>query len=173
MTKTETTMYTLGQLARAIWPKGDMPPGLMDKVLMTPFVGVPLMLKTPPAKALAARDDTIDLRTLMSKLPANLPKSVKVEDQGTFWFGWYHYMKAIERVQTWGPAQLERAGRLLYGDRWQSELARALDINDRRVRQWMAKERPITAAIWADIAGLLRQRQQEGIALLAELDAGK
>lgn len=43
---------------------------------------------------------------------------------------------------------------------------------DGRVRQWMAGERPIAAGIWADIAGLLRQRQHEGMALLQELDAG-
>lgn len=69
-----------------------------------------------------------------------------------------------------GQEHLARAGRLLYGPRWQSELARALDINDRRVRQWMASERPIPPGIWADIAGLLRQRQGEGAELLRELE---
>lgn len=51
------------------------------------------------------------------------------------------------------------------------KLARALGVNDRRVRQWMADERPIPPGIWADIAGLLRQRQREGLALLRELDS--
>jgi DNA-binding transcriptional regulator YdaS (Cro superfamily) len=75
------------------------------------------------------------------------------------------------RTATAEREQLARAGRLLYGSRWQSELARALDVNDRRVRQWMSGERPIPPGIWADIAGLLRQRQQEGLALLREMDA--
>lgn len=65
---------------------------------------------------------------------------------------------------------LARAGQLLYGERWQSELARALNVGDRRVRQWMASERPIPPGIWADIAGLLRQRQGEGLALLREME---
>lgn len=66
--------------------------------------------------------------------------------------------------------RLQRCGQALYGDRWQSDLARALEVNDRRVRQWMAGERPIPAGIWVDIAGLLRQRQQDVLALLSELD---
>lgn len=66
--------------------------------------------------------------------------------------------------------RLRRCGKLLYGDRWQSDLARALDVNDRRVRQWIAGERPIPSGVWADVAGLLRQRQEEGLALLRELD---
>lgn len=67
--------------------------------------------------------------------------------------------------------QLAKAGRLLYGPRWQSELARSLDVNDRRVRQWMAGERPIPHGIWGDLAGLLKERQQEGLALLRELES--
>lgn len=66
--------------------------------------------------------------------------------------------------------RLRRCGTILYGDRWQSDLARALNVNDRRVRQWIAGERPIPAGIWADIAALLRQRQQEALALLDELE---
>lgn len=68
---------------------------------------------------------------------------------------------------------LLRCGRVLYGARWQSDLARALAVNDRRVRQWMAGERPIPWGVWADIAGLLRERQQEGTALLIELDRAR
>ncbi len=68
-----------------------------------------------------------------------------------------------------GPEHLARAGRLLYGDRWQTSLARDLAVNDRRVRAWMHGERSIPAGVWADVAVLLRQRQSEGLALLAEM----
>lgn len=71
-----------------------------------------------------------------------------------------------------GVARLIWSGYALYGDRWQSDIAKALGINDRRVRAWLQAERSIPDGIWADIAALLRQRQHESIALLRELDAG-
>lgn len=37
--------------------------------------------------------------------------------------------------------------------------------------RWMADERPIPPGIWSDIAELLRRRQEDGAALLRELDA--
>ncbi|AVY67147.1 hypothetical protein NZ30_12685 [Xanthomonas translucens pv. undulosa] len=80
-------------------------------------------------------------------------------------------MTALDRSKKWGPEQLARAGTLLFGDRWQSDLARALGVDDRRVRQWLSGDRKPPAGVWADIAGLLRQRQQEGLALLREMDA--
>lgn len=67
--------------------------------------------------------------------------------------------------------RLRRAGELLYGDRWQSDLARATGVADRTVRAWAAGERRIPPGVWTDIAGLLRQRQQDGLALLQELDS--
>ncbi|PPV06801.1 hypothetical protein [Xanthomonas axonopodis] len=67
-------------------------------------------------------------------------------------------------------AGLVRVGHALYGDRWQSDLARALGVNDRRLRAWMQGERKPPVGIWGDIAGLLRQRNQEGLALLRELE---
>ena len=36
------------------------------------------------------------------------------------------------------PAQLATIGRALYGERWQSDLARALGLNARSVRRWAA-----------------------------------
>lgn len=65
--------------------------------------------------------------------------------------------------------RLRRCGEALYGDRWQSDLARALGVGDRRVREWVAGERRMPPGAWADIAALLRQRSQEGLALLREL----
>ncbi len=52
------------------------------------------------------------------------------------------------------------AGQALYGDRWQTDLARDLDLSDaRRIRQWLTKSRPIPQSILNDLAGLLRERQ--------------
>lgn len=65
--------------------------------------------------------------------------------------------------------RLARAGQLLYGERWQSDLARALGIGDRRVRQWLAGDRPIPEGIWRDIAELLRVRIEDAAKLMGEL----
>ncbi|WP_052688432.1 hypothetical protein [Xanthomonas albilineans] len=68
---------------------------------------------------------------------------------------------------------LVRVGHALFGNRWQSDLARALDVDDRRVRQWLSGDRKLQVGVWADIAGLLRQRPQEILALLREIDAAE
>lgn len=39
--------------------------------------------------------------------------------------------------------QLTAIGVALYGTQWQSDLARALSVDSRRVRQWLNDERPI------------------------------
>lgn len=39
------------------------------------------------------------------------------------------------------PEDLREVGAALYGAAWQSDLARALEINPRRVREWLAGER--------------------------------
>lgn len=55
---------------------------------------------------------------------------------------------------------LEAAGKALYGDRWQTDLSRDLGLSDaRRIRQWLAGDRPIPNGIWADLLELLRQRR--------------
>lgn len=36
------------------------------------------------------------------------------------------------------PAELRTMGERLYGPRWQTKLARALEINQRTVRRWLA-----------------------------------
>jgi len=41
------------------------------------------------------------------------------------------------------PEELAEQGRLLYGDRWQSAVARDLGVADRTVRRWAAGVEPI------------------------------
>jgi len=64
---------------------------------------------------------------------------------------------------------LARVGQALYGDRWQSDLARALSVGDRRVREWAACDRSIPEGIWDDLARLLRDRSKQCSALVGEL----
>lgn len=44
--------------------------------------------------------------------------------------------------------QLITIGQALYGTQWQSDLARALNIDSRRIRQWLNDERPFPE--WLD-----------------------
>lgn len=89
-------------------------------------------------------------------------------DQIKEYLAWRRYQ--LDTPVRW-PAdeRLRQAGEALYGSRWQSELARALGVGDRRVREWYAGERRTPPGIWTDIAGLLRDRQQEIEAVLVEL----
>lgn len=157
MTDITATMYTLGQIARAIWPAGDMPEPILDVMLARPASGLALAIKHNAA----SKADAEALAGLMDKLSADLSDpagGVSQEDQGPFWTGYYHYLAALDRAKQWGPEQLERAGRLLCGDRWQSDLARALGVGDRRVREWMAGDRRVPPGVWVDIAALMRER---------------
>lgn len=65
--------------------------------------------------------------------------------------------------------RLRLVGEALYGSRWQSDLARALGVGDRRVREWVAGDRRIPPGVWADIASLLRDRRGMIDSLLADM----
>lgn len=73
-------------------------------------------------------------------------------------------------MQHLGPEHLKMAGEALFGTRWQTDLANALQLSDvRRIRQWMAGERKIPAGIWGDICILLRRRQMSIDDIIKEL----
>lgn len=53
-------------------------------------------------------------------------------------------------------------GKALYGDRWQTDLARAMGFNDgRRVRQWLSGDRPVPGDLRAKLKQLVLDRQRE------------
>ena len=55
---------------------------------------------------------------------------------------------------------LIKSGQALYGERWQTDLARDLGLSDgRRIRQWLSGDRPIPEGVWNDIAKLLTERK--------------
>lgn len=51
--------------------------------------------------------------------------------------------------------QLTAIGQALYGTQWQSDLARALSVDSRRVRQWLNDERPIPEWLSSELNTLL------------------
>lgn len=169
------TMYVLGQVCRAIWPGrayngSDVAPNsIIEKTLTHPASGLALMTKH--------EDNTADKQEAVCKLVGSIgdisdpPNGVAIEDQGQFWLGYYHYASAIDAQKKYGSAELEAAGKALFGDRWQTDLSNALGLSDaRRMRQWMARERPIPVGVWADICALLRTRQMTINSLIQDLD---
>lgn len=84
------------------------------------------------------------------------------QDDGSYRGLWFDSPQdAFTTAKITGDARerLQRAGESLYGERWQTDIARALGFSDgRRIRQWMAGERTIPVGVWSDIGELLRGR---------------
>ncbi|ENW81326.1 hypothetical protein F909_02617 [Acinetobacter sp. ANC 3929] len=59
------------------------------------------------------------------------------------------------------PEQLKQAGELLYGNQWQSDLARAINVDSRRIRQWISGQRPIPVGLWQEIIELLKNNSRD------------
>lgn len=53
---------------------------------------------------------------------------------------------------------IEAAGRALYGDTWQASLGRALNVQPRTIRYWLAGTYEVKPLLWAEIAALLKDR---------------
>ena len=68
------------------------------------------------------------------------------------------------------PDLLRDAGEALYGPLWQSELARALGVNGRTVRRWMAKDNAIPAGVWPEVGNLVLFRRLALAALAGKLE---
>lgn len=65
-----------------------------------------------------------------------------------------------DRRLRYGAAELAYIGQLLYGVyHYQAGLARDLEVDPRRIRQWIAEERPIPATIWDDLQVMLTERK--------------
>jgi hypothetical protein len=63
---------------------------------------------------------------------------------------------------------LKRCGEALYGPRWQSDLARDLDVSDRTVRRWVAGDE-VPEGVYLDLRRLCSERAVEISELIATL----
>ena len=69
--------------------------------------------------------------------------------------------------------QLQQVGRLLYGDQWQSNLARSLSVDDRTVRRWASGESAIKQSIANEIIELLKNNQSEINQFIEKMESNK
>jgi hypothetical protein len=53
---------------------------------------------------------------------------------------------------------LRETGEALYGPRWQSELARDLDVSDRTIRRWVAGSDDVPEGVYLDLLRLITER---------------
>lgn len=63
---------------------------------------------------------------------------------------------------------LERTGRALYGQQWQSDLARDIGVSDRTVRNWAAGT-AMKASAWAQIQDICLERVGELATVVKEM----
>lgn len=55
---------------------------------------------------------------------------------------------------------LKDCGEALYGPRWQTDLARDLEVDERTVRRWAAGAYDPPAGVWMDLLRLTQERAQ-------------
>lgn len=53
---------------------------------------------------------------------------------------------------------LHAIGEALWGSRWQTDMAEALDVAPRTVRRWAAGDVPVPAGVWMDLLRLMQER---------------
>ena len=70
-------------------------------------------------------------------------------------------MPKLYDTQRMTPEQLRLAGTLLFGQSWQTDFARAVDVDPRRVRQWLSGDRPIPVGLWLEIIELLKENSRD------------
>jgi hypothetical protein len=66
---------------------------------------------------------------------------------------------------------LHEAGEALFGPRWQTEIAKALNVNDRTVRRWAAEPDTVPRGVSADLRRLCDERIQLLTAMRDRLEA--
>ena len=64
---------------------------------------------------------------------------------------------------------LKQCGEALFGPRWQREMARALNVNDRTMRRWVAGDTQIPVSVLADLERLLVERRKSVHVLISKV----
>lgn len=154
----KSIMYYVGQLVRCVYGS-EIPSGVESVILRKPIKGIGIMTNKGDLIKAADQDEVM---RLINKLPADIkdPDAMSLECQGQFWIGYHHYAKMASDCEKFGADELTLIGKALYGEQWQTNLARDLNLSDaRRVRAWLKGERKIPRGIWFELGSLLEQRK--------------
>lgn len=113
-----------------------------------------------------------DTNSLPELRDASEPDETDMERWGISAEQWHEAVTAAlaDLEEDHGDAyRLHEIGVALFGQSWQSEMARALGMKDaRRVRYWAAGERDIPAGVWDDLRTLCQERGQHLLDLAEE-----
>ena len=162
-TQLDGAMYALGEITRIIFGYDPIPPTVLAMLPERPLAGL--------AKLMACKKPGVDEAALagrMARIPADMPEQVPTECTGQFWLGYAHYWSASLCAKALTTDDLERAGKALYGARWQTDMAKAVGLTDRTIRAYASGSSKIPPDFWADVCKLLRRNSQETMALLNE-----
>lgn len=162
---TEKTLHSLGRLCRMVWPEtGTADTAVVETMAEHPASGFGMLCATEAFKTVM--DDPTVARMIES-LPTELPSGpLRADNQGPFYLGFFQQAHKLTLADSLGPEDLRKAGETLFGSAWQSELARQIGVNDsRRIRQWLAAERPIPAGVWLELAELAKIRGENLVTL--------
>lgn len=161
-------MYKIGQIARLVYGS-DVPNNVLNQLLINPAIGIGLM-SNKGALMSADQDQLTELMDDLEMSVIDSLKDVPSTIQGSFWLGYYHFVKAMELGKKYTVDDFRKIGESLYGERWQTDLANALGLTDaRRIRQWLSGDRPIPFGIWQDLAALLKSKQVQLLDILGNL----
>lgn len=69
-----------------------------------------------------------------------------------------------------GSDLLKIAGEALYGERWQSPLARDLGVSDRTVRNWCAAKHEYPHDLADRLLSILRERSEKMLAVITTIE---
>lgn len=67
------------------------------------------------------------------------------------------------------PLQFQRVGEALFGERWQTETSRLLDVTDRTVRYWASGEKPMPERIAGELLSAAEARHAKLEKVIADL----
>lgn len=164
-------VYLLGRIAGLATSYGvEIDDATLDVLTTRPLDGLGLL-----SRKMAQVNDALGeelsngvAQILQSVGPDGMPRGpLKAEAQGPYYVGYYHQRHARRARMT--PNDLVAAGQALYGERWQSDLARALnDINPRRVREWLERD-SVPTWVAAEVYALLTRASRETARMAQQL----
>ncbi|QRI46334.1 hypothetical protein [Xanthomonas phage X2] len=161
-------LFRIGQLARVVYPQGDIPAALAASLSATPATGLRKLWATPAALRLRTSEDKTFWELWQSVIDC-APADVPIAHQGPYWRGWYREEGKV-LARRWHTDQIHQAAILLFGHRASTKLDIALDIPLQTTNAWASGARCPKGRVHGDIAALLRQRMNDIAQLLEEFE---
>ena len=70
-------------------------------------------------------------------------------------------------------AKLIKIGKAAFGDNWQSQTARAIGVDPRRIQQWVREDRIVPDSVLSELLRILRKRSSEIADCISDIEHGE